>query len=381
MAMSSLSSRSSGPGAAKRSPELLMSMVLPSRVSTCPQRCETQWTSRARGSRTLARRSGPEKFGSRTSRSMTPIVGGARAFGTVLLVVVRYGRLAGTNDAAAQTPGQIHRSDVAPEDRAIARRRRLAIRIKLDGFRAIAFRTGGKVHLWSRNDKDFTAKYPAIVQPLAPMPDETVIDGENVSLEAGRPSFSDLQNHGSSIGPIFYYVFEVMVVDGKDVMAQPLEARREVLLHRVLSRLADPIRESIRSFFRYASLEAPAHSGIVQRVLAIPNQRQRRALVGFLSRPEIEALLTASNRTKWLGCRDHDFLLTAVHTGPAIVRDDLVAARGCLARNRRTCALPGQRAEGTLHTLGQAHGRGKVGSASKAEKTPRRCIPAPEADL
>ena len=72
---------------------------------------------------------------------------------------------------------------------------------------------------------------------------------------------------------------------------------------------------AIRSFFRYASLEAPAHSGIIQRVLAIPNQRQRRALVGFLTRPEIEALLAAPNRTQWLGRRDHAFLLTAVQTG------------------------------------------------------------------
>jgi len=72
---------------------------------------------------------------------------------------------------------------------------------------------------------------------------------------------------------------------------------------------------AIRSFFRYASLEAPAHGGIIQRVLAIPNQRQRRALVGFLTRPEIEALLAAPNRTKWLGRRDHAFLITAVQTG------------------------------------------------------------------
>ena len=42
---------------------------------------------------------------------------------------------------------------------------------------------------------------------------------------------------------------------------------------------------AIRSFFRYASLEAPAHSGIIQRVLAIPNQRQQRTLVGFLPDP------------------------------------------------------------------------------------------------
>jgi hypothetical protein len=43
--------------------------------------------------------------------------------------------------------------------------------------------------------------------------------------------------------------------------------------------------------------------------------RQRRALVGFLTRPEIEALLAAPNRTTWLGRRDHAFLLTAVQTG------------------------------------------------------------------
>src|SRR6202162_5096372 len=72
---------------------------------------------------------------------------------------------------------------------------------------------------------------------------------------------------------------------------------------------------AIRSFFRYAALEAPAHSGIIQRVLAIPNQRQPRALVGFLTRPEIEALLAAPDRTRWLGRRDHAFLITAVQTG------------------------------------------------------------------
>jgi integrase/recombinase XerD len=72
---------------------------------------------------------------------------------------------------------------------------------------------------------------------------------------------------------------------------------------------------AIRSFFRYAALEAPADSGTIQRVLAIPNQRQPRALVGFLTRPEIEALLAAPDRSKWLGRRDHAFLMTAVQTG------------------------------------------------------------------
>jgi len=48
--------------------------------------------------------------------------------------------------------------------------------LKLDGFRAVAFKTADRVQLRSRNDKDFNARYPAIVKALAAMPDETVID-------------------------------------------------------------------------------------------------------------------------------------------------------------------------------------------------------------
>jgi ATP-dependent DNA ligase len=58
-----------------------------------------------------------------------------------------------------------------------------AYELKLDGFRAEAIKSGGRVHLRSRNDKDFNTTYPAIVQALAGIPDETVIDGEIVGLD------------------------------------------------------------------------------------------------------------------------------------------------------------------------------------------------------
>jgi ATP-dependent DNA ligase len=88
-----------------------------------------------------------------------------------------------------------------------------AYELKLDGYRAIAFKTGGRVQLRSRNNKDFNRKYPSITAGLAALPDETVIDGEIVALDdSGRPSFNLLQNYESANVPILYYVLDVLVL-------------------------------------------------------------------------------------------------------------------------------------------------------------------------
>src|SRR5262245_9304339 len=82
--------------------------------------------------------------------------------------------------------------------------------LKLDGYRAIAFKSDNKIQLRSRNDNDFTRRYPAVAKALARLPNETVIDGEVVALgEDGRPSFNALQNSIGSQTPIVYYVFDV----------------------------------------------------------------------------------------------------------------------------------------------------------------------------
>jgi bifunctional non-homologous end joining protein LigD len=118
-------------------------------------------------------------------------------------------------------------------------------KVKLDGYRAIAFKSGGNVHLRSRNDKDFNHRYPAIMKALSAMPDETIIDGEILALDSsGRPSFNALQNYGSSQRPILYYVFDVTVLAGQDIMGEPLKRRRGLLQTCILSRLHEPIRES-----------------------------------------------------------------------------------------------------------------------------------------
>jgi DNA ligase D-like protein (predicted ligase) len=119
------------------------------------------------------------------------------------------------------------------------------IELKLDGYRALAIKSGGKVQLRSRNDNDFNSRYPGIVKALAQMPDETVIDGELVALdEGGRPSFNTLQNHGSAGVPLHFFIFDLLTLDGRDVMAEPLVKRRELIERHVLPKLADPIRYS-----------------------------------------------------------------------------------------------------------------------------------------
>ena len=119
------------------------------------------------------------------------------------------------------------------------------LELKLDGYRALAIKTGGKVQLRSRNNNDFTARYPAIAKALASIPDETVVDGEVVALdETGRPSFNTLQNYGSSRAPVFYYAFDLLVLSGRSVMNENLDTRRKLLENKVLSKVGQPVQYS-----------------------------------------------------------------------------------------------------------------------------------------
>ena len=72
---------------------------------------------------------------------------------------------------------------------------------------------------------------------------------------------------------------------------------------------------AVHSFFRYASYEAPTHAAQIARVLAIPAKKFTQALVPFLSRAEVDALLAAPDQRTWSGRRDHALMLLAVQTG------------------------------------------------------------------
>ena len=115
--------------------------------------------------------------------------------------------------------------------------------IKWDGYRAIAFLEGGSVRLVSRNQNDLTAAYPELRSIGDSIKARTaILDGEIVALdEQGRPSFSLMQQRtGIGAGgrriqrtrddvPVVYYVFDLLYLDGYNLMPAELEQRKEVL--------------------------------------------------------------------------------------------------------------------------------------------------------
>jgi site-specific recombinase XerD len=72
---------------------------------------------------------------------------------------------------------------------------------------------------------------------------------------------------------------------------------------------------ALRSFYHYAALEAPQHTALIQRVLAVPYKRFTRRLVTYLTRSEVKAVLGSANQSTWVGRRNHALLLVAVQTG------------------------------------------------------------------
>jgi site-specific recombinase XerD len=107
---------------------------------------------------------------------------------------------------------------------------------------------------------------------------------------------------------------------------------------------------AIRSFYRYAAHEEPAQSGLIQRVLAMPAKRYEKKLIGFLTRPEIDALLAAPDLHTWTGRRDRTFLLVTVQTGlrlsemTGLLNTDVALGTGahvrCMGKGRKERCTP-----------------------------------------
>ena len=119
--------------------------------------------------------------------------------------------------------------------------------LKFDGIRLIGIKRDEKVSLLSRNQNELTERFPEIVEAIRILPvRECVIDGEVVALdEEGRSSFQLLQAREMEgrRSPVYFYAFDLLQIDGKNLLSLPLEARKSVL-EKLCAGSGDPIRYS-----------------------------------------------------------------------------------------------------------------------------------------
>ena len=113
--------------------------------------------------------------------------------------------------------------------------------IKFDGYRCIAVKRARDVTLFSRHQKVLNRRFPGVVEALASLEGDFVLDGELVALDSqGRPSFQILQNSLSHELPTYFYAFDLLNRNGELLVKLPLSRRRE-LLEDLLAAPKDPV--------------------------------------------------------------------------------------------------------------------------------------------
>jgi bifunctional non-homologous end joining protein LigD len=112
---------------------------------------------------------------------------------------------------------------------------------KLDGVRCVAIRDGGEARLLSRNDLSLNQRYPEIAEALGRESCERfALDGEVVAFQGAQTSFARLAERGRTHVPVFYYVFDILWIDGLEVTHLPLRSRKRIL--RAALQFHGPVR-------------------------------------------------------------------------------------------------------------------------------------------
>ncbi len=194
---------------------------------------------------------------------------------------------------------------------AIAEVGRASVEWKLDGMRVQAHRNGSDVRLFTRGLNDMTAALPATVEAIRRLPvDSIVLDGEALGLdEDGRPRrFQDtMSGLGSSTSSFF---FDVLHVDGRSLIDEPLAARKQVLSEVLPGGLLLPSIETDDGdeADRFAEeADRAGHEGVMVKALLSPYQAGRRGATWRKVKPvhTLDLVVLAAEwghgrRTGWL---------------------------------------------------------------------------------
>jgi bifunctional non-homologous end joining protein LigD len=187
--------------------------------------------------------------------------------------------------------------------------------LKMDGVRALVVKNGSKLDMWTRNAKDLTRRFPTLARAFSELPVDTVIlDGEIVALdEKGHSHFNLIQprihlSRARDIAladeqiPVYFYAFDVLYLNGYNLMKFPLVERKAVLRKLIPDsngwiRFADHVEEKGVPFFNLVSTHGL--EGIVAKLktseyqqgrskywLKIKTQQTDHFVVGGFTAPE-----------------------------------------------------------------------------------------------
>lgn len=182
--------------------------------------------------------------------------------------------------------------------------------LKLDGYRILCAVEDGEAQVYTRNAKDWTARFSPIAQAAAALPVASALfDGEVVVLKPdGTSSFQALQNAltESRERDLLYYVFDLLYLDGQDLRPLPLTARKEALAalvtkgfpqDRPVIRLSDHVQGQGEGFYAQACrhglegivskrADAPYRSGRGKDWLKVKCLKRQEFIIAGYTDPE-----------------------------------------------------------------------------------------------
>jgi DNA ligase-1 len=206
--------------------------------------------------------------------------------------------------------------------------RGLAVDCKLDGIRVQVHKADGVVRVYTRTLDDITARLPEVVEAVAGLPARSVVlDGEAIALDAtGRPRpFQETAARTASRRevdelreqvPLTTYFFDVLHLDGEDLLDRPTAERLAALIEALPADLVVPRRitgdaDEAAAFF--ADVVARGHEGVVVKSLEAPYEAGRRGASWVKVKPRhtLDLVVLA---VEW-GSGRRSGLLSNIHLG------------------------------------------------------------------
>ncbi|HWB88424.1 MAG TPA: ATP-dependent DNA ligase [Acidimicrobiia bacterium] len=192
---------------------------------------------------------------------------------------------------------------------------------KLDGLRIQVHRVGDRVAVYTRNLRDITAEMATVVEAALSFPaDRFILDGEALLISAeGKPhAFQDSMSRpgGDSGWPLEGFYFDILHLDGLDLIDQPLATRREALERVVPGRSRvgskDTSDPAVAEEFFDATVTA-GFEGVVVKDLSQEYQAGRRGS-GWLKVKPVHTLDLVILAAEW-GSGRREGWLSNLHLG------------------------------------------------------------------